>query len=84
MIIMISVIALFIVTALAVSMRNAPNICLFLAALACALFIFTLTLRWFEQGQPSLTSVEFCKTFAALVILTLFGAAAGASARQGK
>lgn len=80
----ISVIALFVVTALAVSIRNAPSMRLFLTALVGALFVLSLLLWWSKNGQPSLASVEFWKTFAGLVILTLFGAGAGASTRQGK
>lgn len=80
---LVSVIALFIVTALAVSIRNAPSMRLFLTALACALFVLSMFLLWSESGQPGLTSAKFWKTFFALVVLTLFGAGAGASARRG-
>lgn len=63
----VSVIALFIVTALAVSVRNAPSMRLFLAALACALFVLSMFLLWSESGQPSLTSAKFWKTFSPLL-----------------
>lgn len=81
-----SVIALFIVTALAVSIRNAPRLRLFLTVFACVLFVLSLALWWSEHGRPDITSLEFLKAFGGLVVLTLFGAGAGAGAsgRQGK